>query len=59
MPTTSRIRMEERIRRREEEKRLRERRNRDREFLMKSNTKRIDHDYNRIKIKYSFKSITY
>jgi hypothetical protein len=49
MPTTSRIRMEERIRRREEEKRLRERRNRDREFPMKSNTKRIDHDYNRIK----------
>tara|TARA_S200002703_G_C3769142_1_gene236805 strand:- start:511 stop:753 length:243 start_codon:yes stop_codon:yes gene_type:complete len=30
--STSRIRIEERIRRREEEKRLRERRNRDREF---------------------------
>ena len=44
--------MEERIRRREEEKRLRERRNRDRKFQgMRSNTKRIDHDYNRIKIK--------
>jgi hypothetical protein len=46
-----RIIIEEKIRRRKEEQRLLERRNRDREFPMKSNTKRIDHDYNRIKRK--------
>jgi len=35
MPTTNRIIMEERIRRMEEEKRLRKRRNRDREFKIR------------------------
>tara|TARA_R100001224_G_C3908497_1_gene111050 strand:- start:326 stop:523 length:198 start_codon:yes stop_codon:yes gene_type:complete len=44
--------IEEKIRRMKEEQRLLERRNRDREFQgMRSNTKRIDHDYNRIKRK--------